>query len=82
VSRWEPSGDYGADWREVRDAYIGQHPICEWPGCAVASHEVDHIIRVKVDPSRRLDPENLRALCLHHHRSRTGRDGVRARRQR
>jgi 5-methylcytosine-specific restriction protein A len=78
-SRWTPSGGYGWDWRRVRDAYIRENPICEWPGCSAPAEEVDHIIRVKVDPSRRLDPTNLRALCLPHHRSRTGRDGGRAR---
>jgi 5-methylcytosine-specific restriction enzyme A len=78
-SRWAPSTGYGWDWRRVRDAYIREHPTCEWPGCSALAEEVDHIIRVKVDPSLRLDPTNLRALCLRHHRSRTGRDGVRAR---
>jgi 5-methylcytosine-specific restriction endonuclease McrA len=78
TSRWTPSNDYGSDWRRLRDAYIREHRGCEWPGCHAPSAEVDHVARVKVDPSRRLDPTNLRALCLHHHRSRTGRDGVRA----
>jgi 5-methylcytosine-specific restriction endonuclease McrA len=35
--------------------------------------EVDHIVEVRVDPSRRLDPLNLRALCGRCHRQRTGR---------
>jgi 5-methylcytosine-specific restriction enzyme A len=78
VSRWAPSQDYGRDWRKLRDAYIARHPWCEWPGCGSASAEVDHIVQVKLDPTRRLDPTNLRALCLRHHRSRTGRDGARA----
>jgi 5-methylcytosine-specific restriction protein A len=77
-ARWTPSGGYGWDWRKVRDAYIAEHPTCEWTGCTSPSAEVDHIIRVKVDPSRRLDPTNLRALCRRHHMSRTGRDGARA----
>ena len=77
-SRWTASAGYGSDWRSLRDAYIRQHPICEWPGCPAPSEEVDHIVRVKVDPSRRLDTSNLRALCVQHHRSRTGRDGARA----
>ena len=76
--RWTPSGGYGSDWRRVRDAYIRAHPGCEWPGCGARAEEVDHIVRVKLDPGRRLDPTNLRALCLHHHRSRTGRDGAKA----
>lgn len=78
TSRWTPSGDYGPAWRRVRNAYIREHMTCEWPGCTARADEVDHIVRVKLDPSRRLDPGNLRALCLHHHRSRTGRDGARA----
>ena len=77
-SRWTPSGGYGSDWRRVRDAYIAEHPMCQWPGCPRPAEEVDHIVRVKVDPSRRLDPTNLRALCVKHHRSRTSRDGARA----
>lgn len=78
-TRWAPSSGYGSDWRRLRDAYIRAHPRCEWPSCCAPAEEVDHIVRVKVDPGRRLDPANLRSLCLHHHRSRTGRDGARAR---
>jgi 5-methylcytosine-specific restriction enzyme A len=82
VSRWAPtpSGSYGSNWRRVRGAYIAEHRTCEWPGCTSPAVEVDHIIRVRVDPSRRLDPTNLRALCLHHHRSRSARDAALTRR--
>ena len=81
VYRWPASGGYGWAWTKVRNAFIAQHPICEWPGCTAASAEVDHIVRVKVDPSRRLDPPNLRALCARHHRSRTGADALDGRRR-
>jgi 5-methylcytosine-specific restriction endonuclease McrA len=77
-SRWIPASGYGSDWRQVRNAYIRQHPQCDWPGCPRPADEVDHVVSVRVDPSRRLDPTNLRALCLKHHRSRTGRDGAHA----
>jgi 5-methylcytosine-specific restriction enzyme A len=73
LSTWPKSNDYGSDWRRVRDAYIAQHRMCEWPGCLRLADEVDHVISIRKDPSRRLDPSNLRSLCLHHHRGVTAR---------
>jgi 5-methylcytosine-specific restriction enzyme A len=73
-SRWPDSGDtYRGGWRKLRDAYIREHPTCQWPGCGAQADEVDHVVPVRVDPSRRLDASNLRSLCLHHHRSITAR---------
>lgn len=72
-SRWPESDAYGSDWRKVRDRYIAEHPTCAWPGCGQPAEEVDHITPIRVDPSRRLDPTNLRSLCAHHHRGVTAR---------
>jgi 5-methylcytosine-specific restriction enzyme A len=56
------SRGYGADWQRVRDAYVREHPVCE--ECRDApTREVHHVVPVRVDPSRRLDATNLRALC-------------------
>jgi len=62
-------GQYDSAWTKVRNAFIRDHPSCQWPGCGARADEVDHVVPVRVDPSRRLDVTNLRSLCLHHHRS-------------
>jgi 5-methylcytosine-specific restriction protein A len=73
-SKWPKSGStYDSAWRRLRNTYIAQHPQCEWAGCHERSDEVDHIVSVRTDSSRRLDPTNLQALCLHHHRAKTAR---------
>jgi 5-methylcytosine-specific restriction endonuclease McrA len=72
-SRWPKSGAYDHAWRRLRDSFIAEHPRCEWPGCSSPADEVDHVVSVRVDPSRRLDPTNLRSLCRPHHRAVTAR---------
>ncbi len=72
-SRWPVSADYDAAWSRLSRWYRDTHPTCEWPGCSAPSAECDHIVSIREDPSRRLDVSNLRALCLHHHRSHTAR---------
>jgi 5-methylcytosine-specific restriction protein A len=65
---------YDRDWRRLRDYHMNQHPLCEdckQQGDTVAANMVDHVVPVDVDPSRRLDPSNLRSLCWKHHAVKT-----------
>lgn len=66
---------YGADWRKVRAGVLRREPwcrLCRTEGVFRHASEVDHIqpFHGAADP-RRLDPSNLRPLCVAHHRSRT-----------
>lgn len=72
-SRWPASNDYDAAWSRLSRWYRDVHPRCEWPGCTAPSAECDHVVPIRVDPSRRLDVSNLRALCVPHHRAVTAR---------
>lgn len=70
------SRGYDAAWEKVRRAHLARHPCCCVPGCPTAHDRlnVDHIVSVRDDPTRRLDPTNLRTLCQSHHSARTSRD--------
>jgi 5-methylcytosine-specific restriction enzyme A len=65
---------YDRQWRVLRDSYLGVHPFCEAPGCFSAATEVDHIVPIRSDPARRLDPTNLQALCHSCHVAKTHAD--------
>ncbi len=71
---------YDQRWRHVRDIYVRQHPICEVcleQGTVTLEStliEVDHIIPIMIDPSRRLDSTNLQSLCRRHHQLKTLQD--------
>ena len=70
---------YDAAWARARRAFLASHPLCEV--CAArgdvrAASVVDHVISIREDPSRRLDPANLRAMCKPCHDARTMRDQV------
>lgn len=54
---------YDRQWRNVRAAYLEEHPTCEVNGCTRPAAMVDHIVKVRVDPARRLDWDNLQAMC-------------------
>lgn len=74
ASRWpDDHGAYDYAWTKLRNAHKAEHPNCQYPGCSNRMDEVDHIVPVRVDPSRRLDRTNLVSLCLHHHRSKSAR---------
>jgi 5-methylcytosine-specific restriction protein A len=66
-------------WRIVRVNYLAAHPMCEQRGCNAVAHEVDHVLNLKdhseLDP---FDYGNLQALCVTHHRVKTGHEGARA----
>ena len=51
---------YGAKWREIRDAYLQSHPVCE--RCRERKADVVHHIVRKQDGGSD-DPINLQALC-------------------
>lgn len=55
-----------SQWRQTRALKLARNPLCE--GCqragklTAASH-VHHIVELKTDWDRRLDPSNLESLC-------------------
>lgn len=68
---------YGSDWRQLRERFIHQHPLClfcEEAGHVVAAEVVDHIVSFTDRPELRLDWGNLRSLCKDCHDRRTARD--------
>ena len=55
------------EWKALRAAFIRRFPVCVL--CGSKAKHVDHIVPIKVDWSRRLDPANLRPLCHSCHSS-------------
>src|ERR1700752_4834928 len=50
---------------KLRARHLRAFPLCRvWGAKGIA---VDHIVRVRVAPHRRLDPTNLQTLCHYHH---------------
>lgn len=67
---------YGWDWQQASKRYLIEHPLCE--DCldedrVTPAVEVHHVAKIKHAPEKRLDPENMRALCEPHHDKRTAR---------
>lgn len=78
---------YGrADWQRLRRWHLGQYPLCGQGPDEAANRaasrclrdsrvtlatDVDHVVPVEMNPSRRLDPTNLRSLCSACHGHRT-----------
>ena len=60
---------YDSDWGKVRDLHLRANPYCIV--CGELGNEVDHIVSIADDPSRRLDKTNLRTMCKKHHSRRT-----------
>jgi hypothetical protein len=56
---------YDSAWARLRAAHLAAHPACV--ACGRAGQHVDHIVTVRQDPARRLDPANLQTLCAMHH---------------
>jgi hypothetical protein len=50
---------------KLRARHLEAHPACVV--CGRQGEHVDHIVTVRLDPARRLDPANLQTLCMHHH---------------
>ena len=64
-------------WRKVRNRYIKNNPLCEHckkRGRTEIADEVDHIIPIQVDWSKRLSSDNLQSLCHSCHMKKTARD--------
>lgn len=72
---------YDREWQRLRERYLSVHQYCHAEGCGSRSKEIDHVVPISVDPSKRLVWNNLRAFCKHHHSQRTMRDQHAARRE-
>jgi 5-methylcytosine-specific restriction protein A len=67
---------YDRQWSAFRGAYLAAHPLCadcEAEGRTTAAAEVHHIVKVAVDPSKKLEESNVLGLCKRHHSMRTAR---------
>lgn len=53
-------------WREVRNAYVRQHPTCAVCG-GDEDIEAHHVRPFHLEPALELDPNNLITLCRPHH---------------
>ena len=77
---------HSREWRQLRNTILQRdHYTCCMCGFkSVPSSRllvVDHIVEIRDDYSRRLDPSNLRVLCLHcNERRHSGRAGAAKRR--
>jgi 5-methylcytosine-specific restriction protein A len=77
LARGSPSSrGYGRDWVKFRAGYLRVHPLCE--DCSArqritVAEELHHIIKPRDRPDLRLDPGNVKALCVSCHSTRTGR---------
>ena len=61
-------------WKKLRKIKISKEPlceICEEEDRLRPATEVDHIVPIKVDWSRRLDEKNLQSLCHRCHMRKT-----------
>lgn len=53
---------YGGSWTRLSLALRQNSPLCQ--RCGVApSDEVHHVVKVSVNPSLKMDPRNLMAVC-------------------
>ncbi|HHC6468741.1 TPA: HNH endonuclease signature motif containing protein [Vibrio parahaemolyticus] len=61
-------------WKDLRTAKIKKDPLCEVclkNGFIREGKDIDHIIEIKDDYSRRLDMTNLQTLCRSCHMAKT-----------
>ena len=62
------------EWKALRLAHLSASPWCvyclELDYRKPAEH-VDHIVTIRRDPSKRLDPANLQSLCVSCHSVKT-----------
>ena len=68
---------YDATWQKFRLHYLYNHnPLCVdclEEGRTSSAVELHHIERLKTNPARRLDPDNIVGLCKRCHSKRTAR---------
>ncbi len=65
---------YDKDWRRFRTQMLIEQPLCvdcEANGRITAACEVHHIVKLRTDPSLRLEPSNVMCLCKSCHSRRT-----------
>ena len=62
------------EWRKLSRRYLAEHPACENPDCPAhaagvtePATQVHHVVGVRQDYARRLDPTNLMALSARCH---------------
>jgi len=63
-----------AKWRKIREVQLGKQPLCmhcKEEGKTVAATQVDHIIPITKDFSKRFELANLQSLCHSHHSKKT-----------
>lgn len=68
------SRGYDKDWRRFRTQMLVEEPLCvdcEASGRITAATEVHHIVKLRDDPSLRLEPSNVMCLCKSCHSKRT-----------
>lgn len=63
---------YDRQWQTVRDAYLADHPWCEWPGCSKPAEEVHHLDGE--GPLGDNSEANLESRCRPHHWQETRRE--------
>lgn len=67
---------YDYAWQKFRLRRLAEQPTCqdcEERDIARPATEVHHLVKIKDDPSKRLDEENTRCLCGPCHDARTAR---------
>jgi 5-methylcytosine-specific restriction endonuclease McrA len=67
---------YGWDWQRFRRTVLKGNPLCAdclAKGIPTAATELHHQTKIKHDPTRRLDRENVTPLCDPCHNARTAR---------
>jgi 5-methylcytosine-specific restriction endonuclease McrA len=65
---------YGWDWQVFARTILKQRPLCEDctdRGMVTPATEVHHEVKIRDDPSKRLDAEWVKALCDGCHNART-----------
>lgn len=66
-----------AKWVKLSRQTLQKHPICVFcqrKGIIRKADLVDHIVPIREDWNKRLDPENLQPLCYRCHRIKTRKD--------
>ena len=73
-----------ARWQKLRDRKLKHDPLCKYceaKGIVTPASEVDHIVPIEVDWSKRFDWDNLQSLCHSCHMKKTAEDKKKYQRQ-
>lgn len=65
---------HGTEWKKLSHHWLMMHPLCvdcEAQGIYRKGDLVDHVIELRDDWSKRLDPSNLQTLCYACHNKKT-----------